>query len=129
MIIRLLLLVLAVFVSGCHRQNDTVYVYLFIDTNRLVTKVNGSYVKDFDTLGDRLSSLFKDKKEDTSLSVIFNDSVPLSDAENVVGLAQAIGYSDIKLYALTTKTEKAQEVNLGLPKPLSDSTLKDIGAK
>jgi hypothetical protein len=129
MMIRFLFLLFTFNLSGCVSQDDITYVYLSSDLNKLETKVNGGSIKDFDSLGEKLSSVFKAKKRDTILYIVFRDDVGLSDAENIVGLAQAIGYSDVRLYALNMKTEKMQKINLALPEPLSDNLLRFIGAK
>jgi hypothetical protein len=114
---------------GCLEQNDVVYVYLSQSQGKLVTKVNGSVAKNFDAVGDKLSYFFKDKRDDTDLYIIFKDGVAFSDARNIVGLAQAIGYSNIKLYTLTMETEKMQEIERDIPVFVPDNILSFIGAK
>ena len=128
MVIRFLLLVLFIALSGCLKESDTIYVFLSQNQGKPVMKVNGNVVNDFDSLGDRLGYFFNDKK-DVSLYILFSDGVALSDAENVIGVAQAIGYSNIKLYSISMKTEKMQKINRSNPEPFSDNILKIIGEK
>ncbi len=125
---RILLLVLFIALSGCLKDSDVVYILLSKNQNIVSIRVNGNAVKDFDSLGDKLRYLFKDKKH-ASLSILFANGVALSDAVDVIGLAQAIGYSNIKLYSINLTTEKMQEINRSKPEPVSDDTLKIIGAK
>lgn len=128
MAIKFIFLILFTTLSGCLKESDTIYVFLSQNQNKVIAKVNGDIVNDFDSLGDRLSSLFKDKKG-VALYILFKDGVAFSDAENVIGVAQAIGYSNIKLYSISMKTEKMQEINRSSPKPVSDNILRIIGAK
>lgn len=98
---------------NCFAENDT-YIVLNINKNNKSILVDGQTIL-MNNMYDELSNVLDKKGNDIQLFILFNQSLKFSDATDMKGLAQAVGFKNIRLFSYSLDTGKMIEIEINKP--------------
>jgi biopolymer transport protein ExbD len=109
----IILVTLFLITLNCFAENDT-YIVLNINKNNKSILVDGQTIL-MNNMYDELSNVLDKKGNDIQLFILFNQSLKFSDATDMKGLAQAVGFKNIRLFSYSLDTGKMIEIEINKP--------------
>ena len=109
----IILVTLFLITLNCFAENDT-YIVLNINKNNKSILVDGQTIL-MNNMYDELSNVLDKKGNDIQLFILFNQSLKFIDATDMKGLAQAVGFKNIRLFSYSLDTGKMTEIEINKP--------------